>query len=243
MKRSRARLQAVAAQRRAKVEKMRADMPDRRAQVDKIRAEMPDRREQAGQLRDRVDKQREALAERRRKRGTPKKKEKDRRRWLLIPLLLILLLALVRDCSCNEVPAPAPAPEPEQPAPAAMDTDEPVAPPLKRMERIERPDFAAKPPKSPPWLTSFRMQVAARSPRLAECFVGAHRPGRLKWVTSVEATSGLVSEHSLEPMLLSDELSRRERDCVVEVLSTPSYNLEIGEERTTPSRVGLVIEF
>jgi len=87
------------------------------------------------------------------------------------------------------------------------------------------------------------MQVAARSPRLAQCFVGAQQPGRLKWSLSVEPHSGRVSDPVIEPMLLTDDLSRKERACVVEVLSDPPYDLQTGDEPSTPSRVGLVIEF
>ena len=59
----------------------------------------------------------------------------------------------------------------------------------------------------------------------------------------MEPTSGLVSDHTLEPMLLTGALTQPERACVFEVLSDPPYKLETGEERSTPSRVGLVIEF
>ena len=39
-------------------------------------------------------------------------------------------------------------------------------------------EFVVQPPEPLSWIGSFRMQVAARSPRLAECFEGAHGDGR-----------------------------------------------------------------
>jgi hypothetical protein len=78
---------------------------------------------------------------------------------------------------------------------------------------------------------------------VAECFVGAERPGRFKWSTSVEPVKGQVSDHVFEPMLLTADLTRSERDCMVAVLADPPYRLKSGAEPETPSRVGLVIEF
>lgn len=166
-----------------------------------------------------------------------------RGRWLLLALLLVLLVALCcGDWRCNEPP-----PEVAPPVPVEVGPGEPTEPapvePDDRIDRRERPGFKAEPAPAPRWLDAFRMQVAARSPRLADCFVGAHRPGTLKWTTSVEPGSGLVSDHTLEPMLLGDELSASERACVYGVLEDPPYALPDEPERTTPSRVGLVIEF
>ena len=88
------------------------------------------------------------------------------------------------------------------------------------------------------------MQVTARSPRLAACFAGVERPGSLKWSASVEPVHGQVSDQKLETTLQSDPLTPEQRDCVMGVLSDPPYRLDTkGEERTTPSRVGLAIEF
>ena len=192
-----------------------------------------------GELRQRLADKRQNL-----KRSPRAKKNSDWRRWWsLAILLLLLLLGFVRECSCNEPGLP------EDPilGPETPDTGEAppvrIATPLPDLKRMDRPEYESTAPKSPPWIGAFRMQVAARSPRLAECFVGARQPGRLKWTTSVEPASGLVSEHSLVPMLLSDELSRGEYNCVFEVLSDPPYKLVMGDEKATPSRVGLVIEF
>jgi hypothetical protein len=54
---------------------------------------------------------------------------------------------------------------------------------------------------------------------------------------------GEVSDHDLEPAALGDALTQEQRGCVVDVLSDPSYLLETADERSTPSRVGMVIEF
>ncbi len=114
---------------------------------------------------------------------------------------------------------------------------------MPRMDAIPRPAFRTPPPAPVPWVTALRLQVAARSPRLAECFVGATRPGKLRWSASVEPASGLPSDHSLEPLFQTDGLSRAERDCVLQVLSDPPYQLRHAGERATPSRVGMVLEF
>lgn len=210
-----------------------------RARREELRAELKRRRE-AGQHR-----LQEKLRERRAAAGGGATRR--RRWWLLLLLLLLLLLALLRTCSCSQV-----APEPELPervvgsvsAPAEAAVVEPA--PLVQRGRItrqDRPEFQSALPEPLPWLAAFRMQVSARSPRLAECFVGAARPGALKWTALVEPAAGRVSEQSLEPTLLSDALTRQQRLCVQGVLAEPPYALETAGERSTPSRVGLVIEF
>ncbi len=182
------------------------------------------------------------------RRAPPAPTAAERQRWYLLVLVIVLLLALFRECACAPPPEPAHVcePCPEGPVEIGPPIEVPPGPPppIKgRIKRKPRPSFEGQPPPVLPWIAAFRMQVAARSPRLAECFVGTERPGRLKWTTSVEPNKGLVGEHTLEPMLLTDELGRKERECVLEVLSNPAYRLDAGEERSTPSRVGLVIEF
>ncbi len=187
------------------------------------------------------------LARRRKAAGQKKKKKKTNRWWWLWVLLAILLWLLMPDCSCQCREPGAPVVAVTPPAPVAVPEPEPVAPPpapiTGRIDSTARPEFQSKPPPPLPWISAFRMQVAARSPRLSECFVGAPRPGTLRWTTSVEPGQGQVSEHVLEPALLSDALSQTQRDCVLRVLTDPPYTLSVGEARATPSRVGLVIEF
>ena len=178
----------------------------------------------------------------RRSRRKKKKEEEEKRRpwWLLLLLLLPLLCCLPLDCTEDEPEEVVPEPEP-------VGEVEPVEPvpeePGGRIPSQERPDFGTRPPDAPSWIDSFRMQVAARGPRLAQCFVGAKEPGQFKWTTSVVPETGVVSEHALEPMLNSPDLRRAERLCVLEVLENPPYTLEAADEPSTPSRVGIVIEF
>ena len=165
-----------------------------------------------------------------------------RRRRTAGVVLLVVLLALLCCVSC-------PSEEPEVPAEAVVvdgggvkvEVPEPPAP-LDKTARRDRPDFQNKPADPLSWIDAFRLQVAARSPRLAECFVGADQPGTLKWTVSVEPGSGRVSDHELEPTLDSADLTSEQRACVLGVLSDPPYRLG-GAERSTPSRIGMAIEF
>lgn len=217
--------------------------PDRaelRRQKRALRAELAARKELA----------RAELARRRAELGLPQERER-RRRWPWILLLVLLLLLLLQRCEC----AP---PEDDPPPPLGVGEEgvgEPVEvevpePPLSAPEvsRRERPAYVPPVPEPVPWLERFHLQVAARSPRLAECFVGMGAPGTLKWTVSVVPETGRVSEHELEPTLASAELSREQRTCVLGVLSEPVYDLgalasDGASGRSTPVRVGLVIEF
>jgi hypothetical protein len=170
-----------------------------------------------------------------------------RRLWAAVVVFLLTLLLLLQDCRCSAPAATPPAVGPQavpaqddQPAPASPDTR--VAS-TGQLPRIARPSFDNEAQRPLTWLDSYRMQVSARSSRLAACFVGAARPGTLKWTASVEPSQGRVSDQTLEPTLLSDALSQRQRDCVFAVLADPPYQLRTGTERSTPVRVGMVIEF
>ena len=192
-----------------------------------------------------MSRSRRAIVEELRARQLEKRAIRRRRwRWALFVAGIVLLLLLLRDCSCAEPPEPVgPGPVGEG---TAAEPVEPVAAPAPltgRIERRDRPEFGSAPPKPLPWIASFRLQVAARGPRLAECFVGAQRPGALKWTASVEPDSGRVSDSVLEPTRESDALTSGQRACVLEVLSDPAYRLQTGEARSTPSRVGIAIEF
>ena len=59
----------------------------------------------------------------------------------------------------------------------------------------------------------------------------------------MEPTSGRVGDQQVETMLGGAPLSRSQRDCVLEVLSAPTYALGEAASRATPTRVSLVIEF
>jgi hypothetical protein len=163
--------------------------------------------------------------------------------WALLALLLLLLLLCSR-CTCAppveapEAPLPPAQVEPPEAAPApAPLPDRPSIP------RIDRPAFETEPQDPLPWLDEFRLQVAARSPRLAGCFVGAERPGRLRWTASVEPSRGRISQQAVEPVLVMDALTSEQKGCVVGVLADPPYELRAEEGASTPTRVSLVVEF
>jgi hypothetical protein len=168
------------------------------------------------------------------------------RRALLVAIAL-LLLSLIH-CECG----PEPAPEPHRvdagtPTPPAIlkKAPRPVKPGplLGTMARQPRPGFQGQGVATPPWLDEFRLQVSARSPRLAKCFVGAERPGALRWVCSVNASSGAVSDHELEPVGTGDELTPAQVACLTAALSAPTYRLTQLTPADLPNRVSLVIEF
>ena len=174
-----------------------------------------------------------------------KRPEKRRRRWWPWLLLLLLLLLLLRLCSCAEAPVPPP-PEPIPAGPVGVgEPAEPEPPPRPpaRIKRMDRGEFANPAPDVLPWVTQLRLQVSARSPRLAACFEGIDRPGALKWTAAVEPGSGEVSDHTLEVATGSDALTAEQRACVLGVLSDPPYKLDAGAERSTPPRVSIAIEF
>jgi len=175
-----------------------------------------------------------------------KKPPRRRRRWWwLLPLLLLLLMLLVPECYCTQVPLD---PEPVgvgEPQPTVPGEPVPPEPPLPggRVPRKDRPALPTPAPEPLPWLASFEMQVSARGPRLAACFEGTRHPGALRWSAIVEAGSGTVSDHVLDPVLDADPPDARQRACLIEVLSTPRYNLSPLDDRSTPPKVSLVIEF
>jgi hypothetical protein len=167
-----------------------------------------------------------------------------RRPWWLLVLLLLLLAAIVccmGPCEPEVVPPIEEGPAMEGEGEAVTPVAEPV--PLQgHVKPKPRPAFPAMQPQAVPWLASFRMQVSARSTRLSGCFVGATRPGVLRWTALVEPGTGRVSDHELEPVLQSDTLTAAQRDCVLGVLEEPVYRIDV-EEGVGPSRVGMVIEF
>lgn len=186
-------------------------------------------------------------AKRHRRKGRSPSKPRNPWRWATAALLVLLCWR-----SCVEEP---PDVTPAMPSAQAATTGpvgrttEPlaVAPPHiipATVERLDRPDYAVAKPVALPWLGSFRMQVAARGPRLAECFVGADAPGQLKWSGAVEPVAGRVSDHAFTPTSGSATLTRDQEECAVAVLSDPPFRLEAGPEPpSTPHRVSLILEF
>jgi hypothetical protein len=161
---------------------------------------------------------------------------------------LVLLLASLIRCEC----APPPPPEvPKVEAKGAVETkaEPPVPAPARRQPlRAQiapqaRASYQGPERASAVWIDEFRLQVAARSPRLAQCFTGSDRPGTLRWTASVNPRSGAVSDHELEPVGASAGLRPEQHACVVSALSSPPYRLTAPEGESLPQRVGLVIEF
>jgi hypothetical protein len=170
-----------------------------------------------------------------------------RRRWpyALLLLLLALLLCLLPPCRCEPPVVPEPG-APAPPAPAAEPLPAPPEPeplPGGRVQRTERPDYPVHVPAPLPWLSAFRLQVAARSPRLADCFVGAADPGALKWSGQVDPGAGIVADASVEVLGGTSALTAEQRRCVLGVLAEPPYRLSASGQRGTPSTVSLVLEF
>jgi len=163
-----------------------------------------------------------------------------------ILLALLALGALFARCDCQRAPETAVETKvPEPPEPVKAPGPKPVKPgPLRASgTRISRPQLANESRAAPPWMEEYRLQVAARSPRLAQCFHGADRPGALRWTASVSPKNGIVSEHELEPIGGGSDLRREQRECLLTALSTPPYRLTAPGPEALPDRVGLVIEF
>ena len=155
---------------------------------------------------------------------------------------LLLLIAWLSDCSC----AGKRRSDPPKVVATSAPADAAAAPEPIREDRLPsraRPQYENTTAPPIPWLNAFQLQVAARSPRLAECFVGVSTPGSLRWTVSVTPSTGQVSDHTLVPVQQNDALSSDQQRCVISVLSTPSYRLQNTEERPTPTRVSLIIEF
>lgn len=210
------------------------------------------RRELRRQMRERRHAMKTALASRRRevqarlraakraRRGPP---SKWRRRALMVAIILLLLLLHL----CQEAP-PLSVGRPVPPTPPPPMTVEPppiVKPPpiRKRLTKRDRPEYESSTPTKKPWLDAFRLQVAGRSVKLATCFEGVERPGAVRWVASLDAKTGEVGEHSLEPVANGVVLTREQKKCLVAALSSPPYRLEGAEPTATPERVAMVVEF
>lgn len=161
--------------------------------------------------------------------------------------LLVLLASWMR-CEC-ERPYPSEVPKVEAKGAAEIKAERPVPTPPRRqplraqIEPQARASYQGAARASPAWIDEFRLQVAARSPRLAQCFTGSDRPGTLRWTTSVNPRSGAASDHELEPVGASAELRREQHECVVRALSSPPYRLSAPQGGALPDRVSLMIEF
>ncbi|MFY0570258.1 hypothetical protein ACN28E_41440 [Archangium lansingense] len=200
------------------------------------------------ELRRSAERMRQAARERMEQHPSIRREKRRRRIRRAVTIAALLLLAMLVRCECKPSP-PAPPPEPVvKPAPEVK-PKQPSPPASKpkafseRMERQRRGSYQNEAQTSPSWLDDFRLQVAARSPRLAQCFSGTERPGALRWTAAVNAASGSVSDHALELVGTGGELSGKQRDCVLGVLSSPGYRLKPEQKQDLPGRLSLVIEF
>lgn len=200
------------------------------------------------ELRRSAERMRQAARERMERLPSVRREKRRRRIRRAVTIAALLLLAMLVRCECEPSP-PAPPPEPVvKPAPEVK-PKKPAPPASKpkafreRMERQRRGRYQNEAQTSPSWLDDFRLQVAARSPRLAQCFDGTERPGALRWTAAVNAASGSVSDHALELVGTGGELSGKQRDCVLGALSSPGYRLKPEQKQDLPGRVSIVIEF
>lgn len=197
-----------------------------------------------------------AKAERRRRR---------RKRAIKLILFLILLWLLLRRCDTGLVFVPLIVPVPGVAKSVATAGPTSTAPArrrarakskrLRRVKTVPRAVYAPKPAGPAPWLSALRLQVAARSPRLARCFEGLGEPGALTWTMSLDPASGVASDHAFEPRS-GGALNKKARACLTAVLSAPPFSLGaegagVAEgvegagvvEGAARTRVSLVIEF
>lgn len=206
-----------------------------RARRQELRRALPGLRRQASQRAEQLP-------------GVRRERRRRRTRRALSATVLLLLLCLLR-CDCGPEPAP-PVPEILVEVEAPAQVTKPVVPaPARRRplslktEPKPRTGYAGEVQAGPSWLDDFRLQVSARSGRLAQCFAGTERPGALRWSTSVNPENGAVSEHELEPVGQSVELGGEQRACVLLALSSPAYRLSEAQQQALPKRISLVIEF
>jgi hypothetical protein len=200
------------------------------------------RREVRAQLRAKMQEIREQVAE------LPAVKQaqaRRRRRRRLIMLCILLLLAALIRCDCE----PEPVGEVED-AGVAVDAGKPTrdagVPKAKLSAKVQtqhRGGYGLETPAPPTWLDEFMLQVTSRSPRLAQCFTGQDRPGVLRWTSSINARSGIPSDHELELVGGGKDLNPEQRRCVLSTLSYPPYKLTAPDAGGLPDRVSVVLEF
>ncbi len=167
-----------------------------------------------------------------------------RRQLTFLAVVAVLVLACLSRCQCEAGPQVAPkvgAREPSPPPLAAAKV--PPPPPLVAKVRTQpRPPLATGLRETPSWLDEYRLQVAARSGKLAECFNGTDQPGALRWTATVTPESGRVSEHELEPVGVAS-VPPGAQACLLRALSTPPYRLAGDAGVALSPRVTLLLEF
>jgi hypothetical protein len=181
--------------------------------------------------------------------NSPAVQKARRRRRLrrIASLALLLLLLLLIRCEGEPQEAVNSAPDAGVPQKELFAKKLPSTKPWKTKpippKPVERPEFDTPSRLPARWVDEFRLQVAARSPRLSACFVGTNRPGALRWTTLVSLQTGAVGNHDFEPMGAAADLTREQLDCLAEVLARPEYRLSGAPAEGLPERVSLVLEF
>ena len=209
---------------------------DRKSIVDKRRHAMLDRRRAALQ----------SLERRRAERGRSAAGSQRRGGASFVAGCAVgaLTMSLLNPCA-----GPAPSPPPCQEASDSVATeavvDEAAAespPDVDRLHRQPRPDFPTPIPDEVQWLSSYQLQVAARSPRIAACFEGTEGPIDLRWTATIDPQTGRVTERELVPTLPARGLTAREKDCTLQALSDPEYSLDFGTAAPESRRISIVLE-
>jgi hypothetical protein len=155
-----------------------------------------------------------------------------------------LLAALIR-CDCGPEPV-APGEDAGVALDAGLAPRDAGVPKAKLGARVKtqhRGAYGLETPPPPTWLDEFMLQVTSRSPRLAQCFTGQDRPGVLRWTSSINARTGVPSDHELELVGGGAELKPDQRRCVLGTLSSPPYKLTAPDAGGLPDRVSVVLEF
>lgn len=199
----------------------------------KSRRSLRERRQQMDQRVERL-RNRPSLKERQEAKA---RRRKRRRQILLVVLALLLLLLLLRRCDVQRGAGPAGTPVAGQPTPV------PTPALTARTKTQKRPGYSVAARPGPDWLDEFRLQVAARSPRLAACFNGSERSGAIRWTASIDAATGAVTGHEFEPLGTTAILSADQKRCATQALSQPNYRLTLRPHQPLPDRVSMVLEF
>ncbi len=175
-----------------------------------------------------------------------------RLRRAVVTVIVLVLLSLIR-CDCANAPT-APNSEDAGMPPVAVVTP---PPPTKSRPKAPTPPTyrgdVTQPPRaewntlgraSPDWLEAFRLQVAARSPRLAQCFQGTERPGALRWSAAVNPSSGSVADQQFETVGTGADLTADQRQCLTRALANPVYRVDAPPAgQPLLNRFSMVIEF
>jgi len=168
--------------------------------------------------------------------------------WAVKGAVVIGLMALARACSCGVEPVPLGAPTICEPCLCdggmprrAVDAGRAAKPDKRRIRRRLRTRFVNSVPPEQKWLVAFRLQVAARGPRLAACLEDSPQAGAIRWTTRLSPAEGLATDHAFEPDAITAAITKQQKACLSRVLSKPRYTLP--EPPEDVANVSLILEF